>query len=544
MLLARTLLFLALMIMEADAGCSRSRYGFNLAIQGQSQCNSTNDFITGFSRKDKTTDDPLNLLDEVECCTRNSTWTNYTHTLYADWSTMSKTNTWSTCPAGYFMTGFYVSDAKATLLSNILEGRCSRPADHPPSYGQCYDHDISTCFDNKGFCKCNDTYFVTGIYRGSCDKLNCLDKLRCCKAAAAPEELNDLAKVKTRIMDTTMSDIALFANYLGYSYCQGCRAANVGEDFRRTADTWVADKSARCVGLMSDKRLSMVYGNWSFAIKDIKFGTPVSQELTPEAVDSGTIYNNDTTEVTKTISRAETVVRSVTHTTTSSWTNSHELNVQVMYTVGGFGATAGYSFNYETSTSTTDENKKEQSKTFTVSTSKTLKPKSAAKWSLVMSKTRTSVAYTATVIVKFSTELQGFLRLENNFHSQYRGTNNRPTVNYRFGDSSIPFYTALKQQSEANLQPWLWNDMINRYPTVKPVINDLLNENRYVFKITGRFDEVMGKSADFRWDAVKLRKRAAVADERNVIRQNATHIAKALANDVPLVKLEPPKVDV
>ncbi|XP_059143284.1 uncharacterized protein LOC131930711 [Physella acuta] len=544
MLSTRALLFLALMIMKADAGCSRSDWRSSMARQGHSQCTSLNDFITGLSRKDKTTDDPLNLLDEVECCSRNSTWSNDTHTLYADWATMDRTNTWSTCPAGYFMTGLYRSDNKIGLLSNIDDGRCSRPADHPPSYGHCYDHDISKCFDNKGLCKCNDTYFVTGIYRGSCDKLNCLDKLRCCKTATAPEELNSLEKVKTRIMDTTMSNIASLANYLGYSYCQGCRAANVGEDFRRSADTWAADKSARCEGLMSDKRLSMVYGNWSFALKDIKYGTPVTQELTPETVDSGTIYNNDPNEVTKTIERAETVVRSVTHTTTSSWTNSHELGLQVMYTIGGFGASAGYSFKYETTTATTDETKKEQSKTFTVSTSKTLKAKSAAKWSLIMSKTRTSVTYTATVIVKFSTELQGFLRLENNFHSQYRGTNNRPTFNYRFGDSSTPFYTALKQQSETNLQPWLWNDMTNKYPNVKPVINALLNENRYVFKITGRFDEVMGKSVDFRWDAAKLRKRAAVADDRNVIRQNATHIAKTLANDVPLVKLEPPKVDI
>ncbi|XP_059173670.1 uncharacterized protein LOC131954154 [Physella acuta] len=561
MLLASAILLLAVITCRANAGCSRADWWSSLDRQGLSKCNDGNDFISGFYRNDRSSwnDDPLQLLEEAECCSRNWPWSNSkTQTVYADWwLAFDRSNSWAYCPAGYFLNGIYRSDNNKGLLYNIEEGRCAKPADHPPYHGHCYDHDIGLCFDNKGLCRCNNDYYVAGIYRGDCDKLYCLETLRCCKTVSAPEELDELYKVKTRTMDTTMSDMALLAHYMGFGWCSGCRAAYVGEDFRRSGDTWNADKSGRCEGYMSDKRLSMAYGDWSFGIKDIKYGTPVIQDLTPETIDSGTIYNNDPTDATKTITRSETSVRSVTHTTTSSWKYSHELNVQVSYTppseTGGVGGSIGYKFNYETTTTTSDETKKEQSKTFSVSTSKTLKPNSASKWSLVLSKTRTSVTYTATVIAKFSCELQGFLRwgggassIDTNYHYQYRGSGDRPTFNYKFGDTSTPFYTALKRQSDTNSQPWLWNDLKNAYPYAQNLINDLCNENRYVFTLYGRFDDVIGKHAEFHWDSVPLRKRSADRGEDvpDVIHQNSTHVAKALPNDVPLVKLEPPKINI
>ncbi|XP_059161549.1 aerolysin-like [Physella acuta] len=561
MYLVPSLCLLSVLIHGANAGCSRSDWWSSMDSEGLSKCSGGTDFIAGFDRSPRKSwdDDGLGLLEEAECCNRNWPWSNSkTQTVNVDWwSTFDRGNTWANCPAGYFLNGLYRSTNGNDLLFNIEEGRCSKPADHPSYYGHCYDHDISICFDNEGLCRCNEDYYVTGLYRSSCDKLYCLEFLRCCQTAPAQEELDELYNVKTRVMDTTMADMALLAHYLGYGWCSGCRAPYVGEDFRRSGDTWNADKSGRCEGYMSENRLNMSYGDWGFEIKDIKYGTPVVQDLTPETIDSGTIYNNDPTDATKSITRSETSVRSVTHTTTSSWKYSHELNVQVTYSppsaTGGVGGSIGYKFNYETSTTTSDETKNEQSKTFSVSTSKVLKPYSASEWSLILSKTRTSVAYTATIIAKFSAELQGFLRwgggassIDTNYHYQYRGSEDRPTFNYRFGDSSTPFYTALKRQSDTDSQPWLWNDVKNAYPNAQTLISDLCNENRYVFTITGRFDDVIGKHAEFRWDAVPLRKRSAERDEEepDEIFQNSTHVARPLPNDVPPVLLEPPKVNI
>ncbi|XP_059140356.1 aerolysin-like [Physella acuta] len=565
MLLTPAILILTLAAGGGDAACTNANWWYSFEAAGLSMCDNNNDFITGFYRHDRTswTDDYLYRLEEATCCFVTWPWTHSkTQVVMADWwSTFDRANTWASCPSGYFLNGLYTSNPAKALtgkLTNIEEGRCVKPADHPAYYGQCYDHDISICFDNVGYCRCNDNYFVTGLYR-TCDQLHCLEKFRCCKMVTAPEELDELYKVKTRVMDNTMADVAMLAHYLGYGWCSGCRAPYVGEDFRRSGDTWYADQSGRCEGYMSNHRLSMVYGDWSFGMKDIKFGAPTIQELEPETIDSGTIYNNDPKEATKTITRSETSVRSVTHTKTSGWKHSHELNVQVSYTpasgTGGAGVSAGYKFNYESSTSTTDETKKEQSKTFSVSTSKTLGPNSAAKWSLILSKTRTSVTYTATIVPIFSTELKGFLRwgggasgIGTNYHYQYRGSGDRPTFNYKFGDSSTPFYTALRRQSETNSQPWLWNDMTNSYPEARDLINELCDDRRYAFTITGRFDDVIGKHAEFRWDAVRLARRSA-ENEKNApdddeIFQTSKHVARPLPGDIPPVSLEPPKINI
>ena len=86
---------------------------------------------------------------------------------------------WNNCPQGTFLQGLYRSgDSK---LYNIEYGRCCKPANHPYWYGHCYEQDVTSSFDNQGTSKCNDGYFITGLYRGSCDKLYCIEKFRCCK---------------------------------------------------------------------------------------------------------------------------------------------------------------------------------------------------------------------------------------------------------------------------------------------------------------------------------------------------------------------------
>ncbi|XP_059148930.1 uncharacterized protein LOC131936092 [Physella acuta] len=486
------------------AGCKSSRKS-SPKLVALAECINRDEFISGFYRNERTglDDDPLQLFDKADCSPRNRTRCK-TQTVYADWwSTFDKGDSWANCPDGYFLNGLYRSDINKGLLNNIEEGRCSKQADHPSYYGHCYDHDISVCFDNKGLCRCNNDYYVTGIYRGDCDKLYCLDKLRCCKTVSAPEELDEASKVKTRIMDTTMSDMALLAHYLGYGWCSGCRAPYVGEDFRRTGDAWHADKSGRCEGYMSDKRLSMAYGDWRFEINHIKYGTPVLQDLIPETIEIVTLENNESFKATKTYSRIIPKVRSVTHTTTSSWKHSDELNGQISYTPPSTvnSTPVVYTFKYENSTVTSDQNNKENFGILTHSTSKDLNPHSAVKLHYIVHKTRTTTTYTATVMAKFSTELQGFLRwgngpnsIESNYHNTYRGSKDRPTFNYKFGDSRTPFYEDLKNKNDAMLSPWLWELMKHAYPDAKSLIDDLCNKNRYVFHLTGRFDDVIRKS--------------------------------------------------
>ena len=74
-----------------------------------------------------------------------------------------------------------------------------------------------------------------------------------------------------------MKDLAYLAHYLGYGWCAGCRAEYVGEDFRRSGDEWHASKAGPCDGYKADHRLKLIYGDFKFSVKDIKYGSPAIQ---------------------------------------------------------------------------------------------------------------------------------------------------------------------------------------------------------------------------------------------------------------------------
>ena len=306
-------------------------------------------------------------------------------------------------------------------------------------------------------------------------------------------------------MDNTLRDMAHLGHYLGFGWCGGCRSEWVGDDFYKDGDTWKADQTRRCSGTKSGNRLRLAFGDWSFGTKEIVYGNAVVEDLEAESVDEGTIYNNDATEATKTISRTERSIRSVTHTTTSSWTKSHELGIEVSYTppanTGGAGASVSYTFGYETSSTTTDSTQNQQWKEFTISSSKTLDPYSSVSFQLVMAKTRSTLPYTAKVLVRFSTEFTGFMRYgggynkqNTNYHEDNRGKTKRRTISYKFGSADLPFYTDLYQQSSTAQRPWMWHDMTNNHASAQGVINKLTNENKYTITLTGKFEDVIGKN--------------------------------------------------
>lgn len=91
-----------------------------------------------------------------------------------------RTNSWAVCPNGYFVRGFYRSSGD--WLHNIEEAKCCKPETFPDRYEHCYNENILSSFDNKGLSKCKKAgYYVAGIYKGGCDKLYCIEMLKCCK---------------------------------------------------------------------------------------------------------------------------------------------------------------------------------------------------------------------------------------------------------------------------------------------------------------------------------------------------------------------------
>ena len=102
-------------------------------------------------------------------------------------------NVWAVCSAGYYLNGFRLKGRRPPkFLSDIEEGKCCRPRNHPHSYEDCYDADVSSSFDTGGWSECQRAgYYMTGFYKSNCNDLNCIDKFRCCKMNKGKYILSD-----------------------------------------------------------------------------------------------------------------------------------------------------------------------------------------------------------------------------------------------------------------------------------------------------------------------------------------------------------------
>lgn len=111
-------------------------------------------------------DAPPHLMGEMDCKD-------------ADWWGCFDNQGWCKCGEGYYMRGLYRSDDK--WLRNIEQAKCCRPKKQEKKWGHCYEQDVSRSFDGKGWSKCNNEYYMAGIYRENCKQLYCLEKFWCCK---------------------------------------------------------------------------------------------------------------------------------------------------------------------------------------------------------------------------------------------------------------------------------------------------------------------------------------------------------------------------
>ncbi|CAL1547286.1 unnamed protein product, partial [Lymnaea stagnalis] len=501
--------------------CVSDDWTGTLKNEGWSRCAQDWDYLAGFTRGDRpygTASDPLTSIERAQCCGQEGVYAGAkTQTVIADWSNifLSGYKSWAFCPEGYFMQGLRRADSTSEGINNFKHARCTKPATHPHYYGQCYTENVWNCLEVRGLCSCKPGFHLTGLFKSECDALYCLEELRCC-AMAPIQVLKETSKIKSRMMDITLKELAKLGYFFGYAYPAGCKGQLPGDDYWKEGETWVADASSLCSGIRTNERLKIVYGQWSFGMTDIKYGDPIIQELKPETVDSGTFYNEDITSAEQTISREAVSIRTVTHTAESTFKNSHELNLQLTYNspsislgpinLGKLQFSAGYKFNYEKSTTTTDVTGSQQSSTFSLESSKTLEPNTAAKWKFVLAKQRVSIPYTATVVAKFSVEFQGWLH-GLNLHSDYYLKHTNPVINYRFGDANVPFYEALKTQSVQNSLPWMWYQVKSNFLDAKQAIDYLIDQNNYLFTVTGRFDDVVGTNVEFKWDTIPLTKR-------------------------------------
>ena len=142
-------------------------------------------YMTGLYRNDGGGSDPIYRLEEAKCSDApgylypaQRYWDCYNHNW---WGSFDRKG-WSTCNNGYYMTGLYRTNGHN--LYNIEEARCCRPKSQVKSWGFCYNHNVWSSFDRKGWSSCRDGYYMAGLYRESCEKLYCLEEFKCCKMGA------------------------------------------------------------------------------------------------------------------------------------------------------------------------------------------------------------------------------------------------------------------------------------------------------------------------------------------------------------------------
>ncbi|XP_055870288.1 uncharacterized protein LOC106053023 isoform X2 [Biomphalaria glabrata] len=537
----------------ANALCAETSWWHSFDSAGQSKCDEANYYIKGLKRNDLLNDDQIFLLEGVLCCSAPSQWSNSElQVVYADWTRKwDRSEEWAYCPQGFFLQGMQRSTTGwpwyAGYLQNIENGRCAKPANHPFYYGHCYVEIIE--FNSNGMFSCQDDYYITGLYKSDCGYLHCIDKLYCCKMAAGPEVIDNADKVKTKIMETTLFNLANLADKLGYGWCYGTKGVNVGEDFYRSGDSWIADRrlfwpNRWCDGYMCNERLAIDYTGWTLAVKEIIYGESVIDELQPETVHTGVRYNHLNESSSATFEYSRDVTETVEHSTASSWSISVGMSFSLEFQINKLTQASGtFRTAFEYSRSSTNTNSQMRTDTLRTSSTQTIPPRSAARYSVMVGKTRTTIPYTAVIIAKFNVRFRGFLRWgggfsgsTKNYHYQHKGSGDRPSVPYTFGDQSQPFYTALKRESESQARPWLWNEMTNRYPSVRHEISRLTDESQYQFTLNGKLEHVAGTKIDVIWENARLNRRS-VPDESEPSTpyfDNSTFFAKVGPNDKPV----------
>ena len=154
--------------------------------RGWSQC-SHNGYMTGMWRNDRKNPDRIYRIEMVECqgAPRYNRASRVSQVCYNHnwWGSFDRKG-WSTCNNGYFMKGLYRTSG--SYLNNIEEAKCCRPRGAVKRWGRCYNHNVWRSFDHKGWSRCHSGYYMTGLYRNSCNQLYCLEEFKCCKMGTSP----------------------------------------------------------------------------------------------------------------------------------------------------------------------------------------------------------------------------------------------------------------------------------------------------------------------------------------------------------------------
>jgi len=165
---------------------------WKLCFDDTNWCN-VNGFMTGMYRnengedgidcidKAESADAPFNLRGGSSCY--KADW------YKADWKSFAKVGG-SLCNNGYYMRGMHRKSKRKSKndggeggqgLHLIDKANCCKPNAQKGGWGTCYDLNVGSSFDSKGWSKCATGSYMAGFYRSNCDNLYCIERFKCCK---------------------------------------------------------------------------------------------------------------------------------------------------------------------------------------------------------------------------------------------------------------------------------------------------------------------------------------------------------------------------
>merc|ERR1711871_131826 len=137
-------------------------------------------FLTGLY-KGECDNDSLGCMEQASCCDTAESRVNAKNLqcYNADWKQSMVAKGWSMCDNGYFLTG--LRRGHCTDLHCLETASCCKMP-QTESWQHCYSTEAWAAGNSKsGWRQCNEGYFLAGVYRNDVNDINGLEKLKCCK---------------------------------------------------------------------------------------------------------------------------------------------------------------------------------------------------------------------------------------------------------------------------------------------------------------------------------------------------------------------------
>jgi hypothetical protein len=232
--------------------------------------------------------------------------------------------------------------------------------------------------------------------------------------------------------------LASFAHMLGFGWCGGTRSPSVGQDFEvsKQDDNYLLSAhygadDAYSAGYWANNRLQITLSNFRFGLtaSSFKFSEPIINELEPIGVGSHVAYNYSSTTDLATIQFTYQLSDAVTHMFGFSFGQGLKAGGKLKLP---FVAEGAVEINLSAAETCSDSATTTYSKQQTATYAANLPAHTSRVISLLASRTKSDIKYTAIALVGFDIKFVGFLRYTGNAKADH--PTGRPSVTLKFGN--------------------------------------------------------------------------------------------------------------